>query len=210
MSLRDLDRDLVPAVIRDVFSYRIFGEADLQARTAQHLSKFCDKSLYVLNTPRLGVGMGCGSKTAKPDIAILDERVGLVAGFELKCFLDEKYPTHIEEQIRHDISALKSFGDRYGQAEYVFAFGLVNMPDPDAFCGMRKRLQKKDELWKKGFLRVEVVNVACNDVGRKRPQYERWLRRWQELKDLASRGSRRRKQETGLEGLISKTVRMFS
>lgn len=175
-SFRDFVReDLLRKLLDDVKDSRIFNEADLQYRAAYHLDREYYPRLYLTNQPTISIGRARGTTTAKPDIVIYHDVDGPVTAFELKCFLkhDRAAISLIASHVWRDLEKLRKFKARYQYSKNAFAVVFLNVADGGAFRELRKELTARED-WMSHYLFIHVVNVFCDDNGRKRPWYDRW------------------------------------
>jgi hypothetical protein len=178
-----VSKELVPRITQDARNFRIFYEADLQYRAAYHLdhryvSGF--NNVYLLNQPYTWIGRGRGVKNVKPDIVIVDRDEGPYTAFELKSYLegaDKKVPT-IYDNVWKDIKKLKRFKDRYPNSEGAFAIVLVDVTDVSAYRTLVTELRRAKEPWMAHYLRVEVINLFCDNNFRTRTRYKLWAEEW--------------------------------
>jgi hypothetical protein len=183
-----VSKELVPRITDDARKFRILYEADLQYRTAYHLdqryvSQF--DNVYLLNQPYIRIGHGRGVTNAKPDIVIVDRKEGPFSALELKSYLedaDKKVPT-ICDNVWKDIKKLERFKHRYRNSEGAFAIVLVDVTDVSAYRALVKELHRVKEPWMAHYLRVEVINLFCDENFRQRTRYEQWAEEWTARRD---------------------------
>lgn len=168
-------------LLDDVKEIRIFNEADMQYRAAHHLDKVCYPDLYLTNQPIIPVGRGRGKNNVKPDIVIFHHTKGPVAAIELKCFVGKanEHVSKIIDYVWRDIEKLMNFKSRYQDSNNTFAIVLVNNQDNDCVDAIKKELGRQKEEWMKHYLFTHIINVYCNENGRKRPWYDQWKKEFE-------------------------------
>lgn len=159
----------------DVKDRRIFNEADLQYRAAYHLDREYFPDLYLTNQPTISIGRARGTITAKPDIVVYHDVKGPVTAFELKCFLkhDRAPVSFLVENVWRDLDKLRKFQARYPDSKNAFAIVFLNLADGSAFAELKRELTAREE-WMSHYLFIHILNVFCDENGRKRPWYNRW------------------------------------
>ena len=182
---------LEPEIIKDAKEFRIFNEADLQARVAAHLQKkYINKhrNLYLLNQPSIRIGKGRGTERAKPDLLVceFDGVLNPVAAFELKCYLEDadvKLPT-IQSNIWADIDALRKFGQRFSKTgkEHVFVIALLYVTEEEKFKELDKEFRRNREEWMSHFLKVHLINIRTQI----RRNYDQWAAHWLDMQLAAN------------------------
>ena len=187
-SFRDFLRDkLVEKLLEDVKEHRIFNEADMQYRTAVHVDKSCYPDLFLVNQPIIPIGHGRGKYDVKPDIVIFHPEKGPVTAIELKCFLNTEYNLKsIIEYVWDDIEKLKGFRQRYPNSKNAFAVVFVNVSDTDDYWILDREFRREKEDWMKYYFYPHIINVYCDDNGRKRNWYNKWAADWIGLKEYFS------------------------
>ncbi len=190
LSFREIIKNEVLAkLLEDARDFHIFNEADMQSRIALHLHKHCRSSLYLRNQPYMPVGQRRGKKPAKPDL-VIEHKDGPVAAIELKCFLDcdTRSPAAMAEQIWRDIEKLGDFRARYARSRNAFAIALVNVADADRFAEFQQAFARhRREPWMSHYLCVHLLNIYCDESGRKRRWYDEWQSGWRELQGSFAR-----------------------
>jgi hypothetical protein len=176
---------LEPEIIKDAKEFRIFNEADLQARVATHLQKKYiseHRNLYLLNQPSIRIGKGRGAERARPDLVVCElngtPNSSTLAAFELKCYLadaDVKVPI-IQSSIEADIEALRKFRQRFFKSgnEYAFIIALLDIEDEEKFKGLDKEFKRNRVEWMKHFLKVHLINMRTEI----RRGYDQWADQW--------------------------------
>lgn len=176
-SFRDFVRDdLREKLLIDVKDRRIFNEADLQYRAALHLDKEYYPDLYITNQPNIPIGKTRATTPAKPDIVIWHDADGPRTAVELKCFLkyDNVSLTFVIDSVWKDVDKLQKFRSRYQDSKNAFALVFVNV-GKDAYLDLQRefsRIARED--WMSHYLFIHVVNVFCDESGRKRHWYNEW------------------------------------
>lgn len=179
-SLREIVKaEVLPRLLDDVRDCAIFNEADMQACTAKHLARHGDPNILVRNQPSFPVGQGRGKINAKPDIVVFNKS-GPLAAFELKCFLDCSGAGlgALSQRLELDIEKLRRFQARYPSSSNAFSIAIVNLESRQDV----EALQPDYQRWMSHYMFPYVVNVYCDDTGRKRRWYEDWRTRWVEWK----------------------------
>lgn len=177
MSFREFIKDeLLKKLIADVKELRIFNEADLQYRAAVHFDKKYYPELYLTNQPTIPLGRTRGTVAAKPDIVIYHHEDGPRTAVELKCFLkcENQSVAQIADSVWKDVDKLCKFKDRYGNSKNAFAIVLVNLQKEPYEEIQREFSRANREDWMNHYLFVHVLNVYCDENGRKRPWYDEW------------------------------------
>ncbi len=175
--------ELVPSLIEDAKELRIFNEADLQYWTAYHIFRdYVRKhpNTYLLNQPYIRIGKGRGATSARPDLVIADSKQGPITAIELKCFLEDadlKFTT-IRDKVWEDIEALRKFKQRFDKSEYAFAIIMIDVTDIHLYNNLCKEFDREKESWMKHYLKVHLINMFCDEDGRKRTRYEDWAEGW--------------------------------
>lgn len=176
--------DLTNKLLGDVKGLRIFNEADMQYRAAVHLDKEYFPDLYLTNQPTIPLGKTRGTIAAKPDIVIYHHKDGPKTAIELKCFLKYENPsvTQMADSVWKDVDKLQKFKSRYGNSKNAFAVVLVNLErEPyEEIQGEFSRTNRED--WMNHYLFIHVLNVFCDEKGRKRPWYNEWSKQMSEWK----------------------------
>jgi len=171
----------------DIKEHRIFNEADMQYRAAVHIDKECYPDLYLTNQPVIPVGRGRGKYEARPDIVIFHPKKGPMAAIELKSFLYFDYDIKsIIEAVWNDIEKLKRFKARYPESKNTFVVVCVNINDIDDFWEINGEFNGEKENWMKYYFYPHIINVFCDNNGRKRNWYNKWSEEWSDLKDYIS------------------------
>lgn len=176
-----IKNNIIPKLLVDVEQYRIFNEADMQYRAAHHLDKACYPELYLTNQPVIPVGQRRGKTNVKPDIVVFHPEKGPVTALELKCFIGNDNPrfSTIVKPVWQDIEKLHDFRRRYEMSSTnAFAIVLVNVEDRELFAEFQKEFRSKREEWMSHYLFIHLVNVYCDDNGRKRRWYDKWREEW--------------------------------
>jgi hypothetical protein len=171
-----IKNDLLDQLIADVRDLRIFNEADLQYRTAFHLDKEYYPELFLTNQPTIPLGRTRGTVPAKPDIVIYHHKEGPKTAVELKCFLKYENPSFalVADSVWKDIDKLRKFKDRYEGSKNAFAIVLVNL-EKNLYEELQKEFSRASrEDWMNHYLFIHVLNVFCDENGRKRPWYKAW------------------------------------
>lgn len=185
LSFREIIRnEVLDKLLEDVRDLHIFNEADMQSRLALHLHRYCQSKLYLRNQPFMPVGQRRGKRWTKPDVVVFNEEASPIAAVELKCFLDKdaRACATMEEHIWRDIDKLRDFRTRYDQSKNAFAIALVNIADANQHVEFQQAFARPTrEPWMSHYLYVHVVNVYCDENGRKRRWYDGWHHEWQEL-----------------------------
>jgi hypothetical protein len=185
-SFREYAREiLTEKLVEDVWDHKIFSEADMQYCAAFWLDKeYFSLQYYLRNQPQIPIGKGRGTANAKPDIVIFSPKHGPVVAFELKCFIANPNLgiRQIADKIWEDIDNLYKFKQRYPESENVFAIAMVHLDKQD-FDELRKEFSRDKEEWMKHYLFTHIVNIVCNENGRKRNQYEVWYKEWKKWKE---------------------------
>jgi hypothetical protein len=171
-SFRDFIRDsLLKKLIDDVKELRIFNEADLQYRAAVHLDKEYYPDLFLTNQPVIPIGRARGTAAARPDIVLYHHKDGPMAAVELKCFLKHENLSvvQIAKAVWNDVDKLHKFKNRYQNSKSAFAIALVNL-EKEAFEEIQREFSRASrEDWMNHYLFSHVLNVYCDESGRKRP-----------------------------------------
>lgn len=178
-----IKNELLKKLIDDVIDLRIFNEADLQYRAAVHLDKEYFPELYLTNQPVIPIGLTRGTVAAKPDIVIYHHKEGPKTAVELKCFLKHENLsiTQIANATWKDIDKLKKFKNRYEKSDNAFAIVLVNL-EKEPYEEIRREFSNAREEWMKHYLFIHVLNVYCDENGRKRQLYNKWVENMKEWK----------------------------
>lgn len=185
-SFREFVRDrLVDKLLDDVKERRIFNEADLQYRAACHLDKEYYPNLYLTNQPLVPIGITRGTSSARPDIVLYDERCGPRAAFELKCFIKNSNPvaSQVVASVWHDVEKLRKFRARYRESQNAFALVLLDV-DLESYKDIQRKFSSSNrEPWMNHYFFISVINVLCDESGRKRNWYNQWheeMNQWRE------------------------------
>lgn len=181
ISFREIIKnDIVPKLLNDVRDYRIFNEADMQYRAAHHLDKVCYPDLFLTNQPVIPVGQRRGKTNVKPDIVVFHPKEKPVTAVELKCFIGNDSPrfSTVVDPVWQDIGKLQGFRKRYENSTNAFAVVLVNVEDRELFAGFQKEFSTDREEWMKHYLFIHLVNIYCDENGRKRRWYDDWRAEW--------------------------------
>ncbi|GEM_PF-6400264 len=184
-SFRDfIKSDLTTKLLGDVKELRIFNEADMQYRAAVHLDKEYFPDLYLTNQPSIPLGRARGTVAAKPDIVIYHHKDGPKTALELKCFLKYENPsaTQLADSVWRDVDKLQKFKGRYANSKNAFAVVLVNL-EKEAHEEIQREFSRTSrEDWMNHYLFIHVLNVYCDENGRKRPWYNEWSEQMTEWK----------------------------
>ncbi len=184
-SFRDFIRDtILKKLIDDVKDLRIFNEADLQYRAAVHFDKEYYPDLYLTNQPVIPLGRARGTVAAKPDIVIYHHKDGPKTAVELKCFLkyENRSVVHIADTVWKDVDKLRKFRNRYENSKSAFAIVLVNL-EKEPYEEIQREFSRANlEDWMNHYLFIHVLNVYCDESGRKRPWYNEWAEDMNEWK----------------------------
>ncbi len=133
------------------------------------------------------MGRGRGKFDARPDIVVFHPEKGSVNAIELKCFLSTEYNLNeIIESVWNDIDKLKRFKRRYPDSKNAFAIVCVNESDQDDYWELDREFRDEKEDWMKYYFYPHVVNVYCNEDGRKRNWYKNWIEEWTDLREYFS------------------------
>lgn len=171
-------------LLADVRNLRILNEADMQYRIAFHLDKEYFPDLHLINQPSILLGKTSGTVTAKPDIVIYHPKEGPKTAIELKCLLKHENAsvTQLANSVWRDVDKLRKFKDRYANSKNAFAVILVNLQKEPYGELQREFSRTNREDWMNHYLFIHVLNVFCNEIGRKRPWYNEWaeqMNEWQ-------------------------------
>lgn len=184
-SFRDfITGTLLKKLIDDVNDLRIFNEADLQYRTAVHFDKEYYPELYLTNQPVIPLGRARGTVTARPDIVIYHHKNGPRTAVELKCLLkyENRSVAQIADAVWKDVDKLQKFKNRYESSKNAFAIVLVNL-EKELYEEMQRETSRTNrEGWMNHYLFIHVLNVYCDESGRKRPWYNKWAEDMNEWK----------------------------
>lgn len=177
--------DLLRRLLDDVNDERIFNEADLQYRAAHHLDREYFPKLFLANQPTIPIGRGRATAPAKPDIVLYHPDYGPQTAIELKCFLKHETPTFsvIADAVWRDADKLRKFRARYEDSRNAFAIALVDV-NKDLYLELRREFGATREEWMTHYLFVHVLNVFCDDNGRKRNWYNNWKQKMNEWKQF--------------------------
>jgi hypothetical protein len=176
--------NLTTKLLADVKDLRIFNEADMQYRAAVHLDKEYFPDLYLTNQPSIPLGRTRGTVAAKPDIVIYHHKDGPKTAIELKCFLKYENPsvTQLADLVWKDVDKLRKFKDRYANSKNAFAVALVNL-EKEPYGELQREFSRTNrEDWMNHYLFIHVVNIFCDENGRKRPWYNEWSEQMNEWK----------------------------
>jgi hypothetical protein len=197
--------DLTSKLLADVRDLRIFNEADMQYRAAVHLDEEYYPDLYLTNQPSIPLGRARGTVAAKPDIVIYHHEDGPKTAIELKCFLKYENPsvTQLSDSVWKDVDKLRKFKDRYGCSKNAFAVVLLNL-EKESYEEIQREFSRANrEDWMSHYLFIHVLNVFCDENGRKRPWYNEWSEQMKRLEAALRVSTGRRETAHGfLKSLV--------